>query len=335
MSAVLDLATALAAPPAASGWQVLDHDRHDPAAAARWDAFVRRARNGLFLFERGYMDYHAERFDDASLLLLRNGEVRAALPAHRSGDTLVSHGGLTFGGLLLHEAGGLDETLDAFDALTAALRARGLRRLRTKPVPHALHRLPAEDELFALHRAGARCVRMEAATTIDLARRPPLAKGRRHALAKARRAGLQVERSDDLAGYWQLLSGVLAARHGAAPTHRLDEIVALAARFPEDIALHVARRPDGTAPLAGALTYRYPGALHTQYLACGDEGREHGALDAVIAHLIDAAAPTQRWLSFGSSTLDGGRGFNAGLVAQKEMFGGRTTVMPTYEIDLD
>jgi hypothetical protein len=38
------------------------------ADQAAWDDFVRTSKNGLFLFERGYMDYHAERFSDHSLL---------------------------------------------------------------------------------------------------------------------------------------------------------------------------------------------------------------------------------------------------------------------------
>jgi len=317
--------------PLAAHWEVREH--HAGLAPA-WDAFVRRARNGCFLFERGYMDYHADRFVDASLSLHRDGELRALLPAHRAGDTLVSHGGLTFGGLLLHPGSGMQETLDLFDALVVALRARGLRRLVYKPVPHIFHRQPSEDDVYALHRLGARSVRVDAATTIDIARRPPLAKGRRHALSKARRAGIEVQRSDDLAGFWALLRSVLAARHGATPTHSLAEIAGLAACFPQ-IELHVARHPGSAEPLAGALVYRYDGALHTQYLACGPQGRELGALDAVIGHLLEHACDGLRWLSLGGSTTDQGRELNAGLAAQKEMFGGRCTVLQTLELAID
>lgn len=304
-----------------------------PEAQPAWDAFVRQARNGVFLFERGYLDYHADRFEDASLMLHDDGELVALLPAHRVGSHWISHGGLTFGGLLLHPGSGAAEVLAQVEAMVAALRERGATRLVVKPVPHIYHRQPAEDELYALHRLGARAVRMDLSTTVDLARRPPLAKGRRHALSKARRAGLEVRTSEDYAAYWTLLGEVLAERHGVAPTHRLDEIERLAARFPQ-IQLHAAHAPDGGPMLAGAVTYRYDGVLHTQYLASAPAGREVGAMDAVIAHLMDVVAEGCRWFNFGVSTVDQGRQLNAGLAAQKEMFGGRGTVLQTLELDL-
>ena len=278
-----------------------------------WDAQVRAARNGVFLFERGYMDYHADRFVDGSLMVFDGAEVVAALPAHRIGDDWVSHGGLTFGGLLMHPDTGAQSVLTIFDVLVHALRERGARRLVYKPVPHIFHRQPSEDDLYALHRLGARTVRVDLSTTIDLARRPSLAKGRRHALSKARRAGVVVRESDDYPAFWTLLEGVLADRHGSAPTHRLDEITLLAQRFPQICLFGAyADAADGGELLAGAV----------------------GALDAVIAYLLDDSADGCRWLSFGVSTVDQGRTLNTGLVGQKEMFGGRSTVLQTLELDL-
>ncbi len=304
---------------------------YEPADAPAWDAFVRRARNGVFLFERAYMGYHADRFDDASLMLWRGDELRALLPAHRVGDTWVSHGGLSFGGLVLHPGSGAQEVLDLFERLGDALREREVARLDYKPLPHIFHTQPSEDDLYALHRLGAQVQRVDLCTSIDLARRPPLAKGRRHALAKAQRAGIEVSASTELAPFWALLTNTLAQQHGVAPTHRLDEMQLLAGRFSQ-IALHVARR--GTELLAGVLSYDYGGVLHTQYMAASPEGRETGALDAVIAQLIDTASGQQRWFSFGASSVDGGRQLNAGLAAQKEMFGGRSTVLQTLRLEL-
>lgn len=304
---------------------------YEPADAPIWDAFVRRSRNGVFLFERAYMDYHADRFADASLMLWRGDELRALLPAHRSGRDRVSHGGLTFGGLVLHPGSGAQEVLDLTERLGDALHESGAARLVYKPVPHIYHSQPSEDDLYALHRLGARTARVDLCTTIDLARRPALAKGRRHALAKARRAGIEVRASRELAPFWGLLEQTLARQHGVEPTHRIDEIGLLASRF-EQIALHVACR--GAEVLAGVLSYDYGGVLHTQYMAAAPEGRETGALDAVIAHLIERADGRQRWFSFGVSSFDGGRQLNTGLAAQKEMFGGRSTVLQTLALDL-
>jgi hypothetical protein len=59
-----------------------------------------------------------------------------------------------------------------------------------------------------------------------------------------------------------------------------------------------------------------------------------GALDAVIAELLERPPAGTRWLSFGASTYDEGRLLNVGLAAQKEMFGARPTILMTLELDL-
>jgi Acetyltransferase (GNAT) domain len=305
-----------------------------PPLKEEWDAFVRCARNGVFLFERGYMDYHAQCFADASLLLYDDAELVALLPAHRSGSEVVSHGGLSFGGLVLHPRSGAQDVLKMFDALIPALRAQGATQLRYRPVPHLYHRQPSEDDLYALHRLGARTLRMDLSTSVDLTHRPALAKGRRHALAKARRAAVQVRCSTDYAPFWALLQQVLDERHGVPPTHSLDEIRGLAARFTQ-IRFYGAYAEGGEGELlAGAVLYDYDRVAHTQYLAASAAGREVGALDAVIAHLLDEASEQRRWFSFGVSSHEQGRLLNTGLLAQKEMFGGRSTVLQTLVLDL-
>ena len=65
-----------------------------------WNEFIEDSRQGTFLFNRCYMDYHADRFQDASLMIYRKGQLYALLPANRLGDTLYSHQGLTYGGLI-------------------------------------------------------------------------------------------------------------------------------------------------------------------------------------------------------------------------------------------
>lgn len=54
-------------------------ERYGPSYAAVWNDFVGRAKNSVFLFHRGFMDYHADRFADHSLLLTVR-RVNSALP---------------------------------------------------------------------------------------------------------------------------------------------------------------------------------------------------------------------------------------------------------------
>lgn len=62
-----------------------------------WDDFVGKAKNGHFFFYRDYMEYHSDRFHDFSLIIYNDkGNIMALLPASIYGDTVISHGGLTF-----------------------------------------------------------------------------------------------------------------------------------------------------------------------------------------------------------------------------------------------
>ncbi|MGG6545868.1 UNVERIFIED_CONTAM: GNAT family N-acetyltransferase, partial [Prevotella sp. 15_C9] len=44
-------------------WHII---RYSAGDKERWDRFVRRSKNGTFLMQRDYMDYHADRFQDCS-----------------------------------------------------------------------------------------------------------------------------------------------------------------------------------------------------------------------------------------------------------------------------
>lgn len=297
------------------------------ADAPAWDALVARSRNGNFLHRRGYMDYHADRFDDASVVVERDGEVAAVFPANRRGTDVVSHAGLTYGGLIVGDdlrAGG---TLDVFTAMADHYREAGVEQIVYKAVPHVFHRYPAEEDLYALHRLGARVVRRDISSVIPLGADRRVTAGRKGDVAKARRAGIRVGIGDDLAPFHALLESTLA-RHAAVPTHSLAELVLLRSRFPQSIVLHEARGDDQL--LAAVLVYDFGRVVHTQYMASSEDGRRLGALSLLLAELIERIYATRSHLTFGISTEDGGRVLNAGLVAQKESFGARGVVHDVY-----
>ena len=71
---------------ATSSMNKLTVSPYGPEWAASWNSFVAGSRNGTFLHDRRFMDYHSDRFIDASLLVERAGKVIALLPANRDGD---------------------------------------------------------------------------------------------------------------------------------------------------------------------------------------------------------------------------------------------------------
>ena len=297
--------------------------RYEPALAADWLDLLARSRNGLFLFERPYMDYHADRFPDFSAIAYKDGAPAALLPATAAegGDHVVSHAGLTFGGFVFPRDTRTDAAIECVDAILEALKSWGARELTVKLVPQALCSYPSQDVDYALWHRGFGLVRRDLSSILPLADAIAPNTSKRQAIAKARKTGVEIG-SGSLDQFHALLSEVLGWKHGVTPVHSLAELRLLMDRFPQQILLRTAEL--GGETLAGVLVYRYATAWHTQYMAASPEGRKCGALDLVISTLIeDARAAGAQWFSFGTSSLDEGRTLNEGLLWQKESFGAR------------
>ncbi|MBR7126549.1 MAG: GNAT family N-acetyltransferase, partial [Prevotella sp.] len=93
---------------------MIDIVRYTPSRQQEWNTFVAEAINATFLFRRQYMDYHAQRFADHSLMAYNKGRLVAILPAHEDGEKLCSHNGLTFGGLLTVPRTTTTEVMEVF-----------------------------------------------------------------------------------------------------------------------------------------------------------------------------------------------------------------------------
>ena len=316
---------------------------YTPDAAEVWNACVAQTRSASFLFFRAYMDYHASRFTDASLLFYaRRGQLLAVLPACQSpADTsvVVSHAGLTYGGLLTTSA---VTTSLACHMLRAACRhyaAQGYREFIYKPAPYIYKEYPAEEDLYALFRLKGRLCTRAASSVISLAQPLPWSTLRRRKVRKAALQPALVVESDaaHVAAFWQLLDVVLSTRHGVHPVHTLAEMQMLMERFPRDIRLFTVHVGADKRLCAGCLMYFTRCVAHVQYIAASDEGRDIGALDYLFSHLlahIEQVAPGSRYFDFGISTEQGGSVLNEGLIFQKEGYGARTVCYDSYVLPL-
>ncbi|HEY2972564.1 MAG TPA: GNAT family N-acetyltransferase [Pyrinomonadaceae bacterium] len=299
-----------------------------------WDEFVDAAKNGVFLFKRDYIEYHADRFPDASLMFFDEDErLVALLPAtSNEPDVLSSHAGLTFGGVVSGDSMKAGLMLEVFDALLAHARGAGFTRLIYKAIPHIYHRVPAEEDLYALFRNGAHLFRRDVSSTIDMNERLPFSKGRKWSIKQALKSGVEVAQSFDFETFMAIEERVLGARHGIRPVHTAAELRFLADRFPDQIKLFAASRTGEM--LAGVVIYESQRVAHAQYIAATDAGKAAGAVDLVINHLINDYYVGKKFFDFGISTEEGGRQLNAGLVENKQGFGGRAVAYDFYEIEL-
>lgn len=308
-------------------------DRYAAACKPQWDAFVRKAKNGTFLMLRDYLDYHADRFSDHSLIVRDDeGNPIALLPANEDESTLVSHAGITYAGVISDKAMTTLTMLEVFAELHVYMRRQGLALLRYKTVPHIYHSAPAEEDRHALHVQGARLYRRDVLSVLAHDERLPFSTMRARRVAKARNSGLAVVPTTDFAAYWPLLEENLRSAHDAAPVHSLAEITLLSRRFPDNIRLFVCVE-QGVA-VAGVVVYDSGRVARAQYIGSNARGRETGALDLLFCDLIESHFAGRRFFDFGSSQLDGGPALNEGLVRQKEGFGARAIVHDFYDLPI-
>lgn len=305
--------------------------RYSADKADAWNQFVARSKNGTFLFDRRYMDYHSDRFADHSLLFSLSGRLLAVLPGHVAGDTYCSHRGLTYGGLLMSPQLTVVQTLQLFRELNDYLRGIGVRRVLYKCIPWIYHRLSAEEDLYALyHVCRARMIARDYSTNIFLQGGLRWERIRRRGVARARQAGLTVERTADYRAFWQVLTDNLTSKYGVRPVHTLEEITLLQQRFPDNIVLYQAVK-DGTV-MGGVVLYISGSVVHAQYSSATPEGKKLGAMDLLYDQIIHTDYAGYQYFDFGRSTEQpDGSGLNEQLVFQKEGFGARGLCYDVYE----
>lgn len=312
-------------------WEIVPYTA---SRKAEWDAFVSTSRNGTFLFMRDYMDYHADRFHDCSLMARHGGRLHALLPAHLSGRRFCSHKGLTYGGVITDDKMTAALMLSLFDQVIRYLGTLGVETWLYAPVPYIYTRYPSQEDLYALFRHGACLTERKISTVIPSCEARPFSTLRQRKVKHALAAGLCVGQTDDFARFWPVLEENLKQRHQASPVHTLDEILLLHQRFPERILLYGVSDPKGEM-LAGTVLYLTERVVHVQYIGSTPEGRQCGAVDLLFDHLIHRVYQNVPYFDMGTSVEDGGHWLNEGLIFQKEGFGGRAVVYDTYELKIE
>ena len=307
--------------------------RYTPDRADEWNEFVARAKNGTFLFDRQYMDYHADRFADHSLMFYHDGVLCALLPANESDTTLYSHQGLTYGGLVMDYKLTAADTLQLFADLNSHLHRIGISRVVYKAIPWIYHQQPSEEDLYALTQVcGARLSVRELSTTIMLQRNIRWSRIRRRGVKRAEDAGIVVEVSKDFDAFWPVLEANLLTNHQVHPVHTVDEMKLLHSRFPKHIVLYTATL--NREVIGGVVMYLTPQVAHAQYSSATPEGKRLGVLDAIYDRIMHQDLKDYPYFDFGKSTEDAGHILNEQLVFQKEGFGGRAVCYDTYEWNL-
>ena len=225
------------------------------------------------------------------------------------------------------------DVLVLFEELNAYLRQQGFRRVLYRAIPWVYHRLPAEEDLYAIFwKCGARLKQRMSGTVIFMDEHLRWRKDHRRRLRQAQGAGIRVVRDASLSEFWPVLNDNLQRKVQAQSVHTLEEIELLKSRFSHEIIQYNAYLGD---EIVGGITFYVMGhVLHGQYSGTTDDGKRLGAMEAIYDQVMYHDYTHMRYLDFGTSNEQGGQVLNEGLIAHKEGYGGRTICYDTYEWEL-
>jgi hypothetical protein len=294
-----------------------------------WDAFVKTAKNATFLFLRDFMDYHNDRFKDFSVMVYREEELYAVLPANIIGDKIISHQGLTYGSFILQGKSKFFYAFDAFKAMLAFYEGKGLKTLEIKVIPTFYNRIPADELDYFLYKADAELLKKDVLMIIDYQDQLRFQKNRREGINKALRSGLELKVDTNFKEFWAtVLIPNLNKKHGIKPVHSLEEIEFLASRFPNNIK-QVNIYKEGKV-VAGTTVFLTETTVHPQYVSGNADKNAFGSLDLAYDYIINKMCDDKRYFDFNISSEDNGKKINEGLIFWKESCGARSHTANTY-----
>lgn len=240
-----------------------------------WNAFIDASTNGTFLFHRDFMEYHSDRFLDASLLVYDNNELVCCVPANKVDNIFYSHQGLTYGGfVVLEETLNLNEIVEVvLDHLSSQNYVKIVFNMQL-----SFYNAFASSTRSLLEKSGFAISRelCNMQSRLD----EPIK------ISNKKTAGYRNGKFDDLVlrveqnyeGFWnEVLIPQLKARHHAKPVHTLVEIKLLASRFPKNIKQYNVYR--GEELLAGATFFLHNNIAKSQYAATAPAGMTVSAMD--------------------------------------------------------
>ena len=280
------------------------------------------------------MDYHSDRFEDASLMVFKQEKLIALLPANKKGNDLISHQGLTYGGLMLQQKTSFKEAYGAFKAILDFCKSQQVNMLVLKVLPKIYNVYPSDELDYFLFLAKAKLIRRDISSAIDYSNPLRIKANRMEGVKKAHKRNLRIQEVDVFNEFWDsILIPNLRQKHQTNPVHTLEEIELLKSKFPKQIRQFNVYKD--AVIVAGATIFETKQVAHVQYISANEDKQQLGSLDYLFAHLINDVFNHKAYFNFGISNENQGLKVNEGLLFWKEGFGARTVVHDFYEISIN
>jgi len=276
------------------------------------------------------MTYHSGRFQDFSLLVFKEKELVAILPANKVDEVLYSHQGLTYGGLILKESVKFSDVLTSFQELLIYLENEGVTEVILKSIPKIYHSLPSDELDYLMFKMNSELLRSDILSVVQPGEMK-LSKDRKNGVKRGEKHNLQVKEVTDLDEFWKdILIPNLKEKYNVAPVHSLDEINLLKSKFPNEIRQFNVYEQDKI--VGGTTVFETDQVAHSQYISGNKDKNSLGSLDFLHHYLLDQVFTDKPYFDFGISNENQGQQINKGLQYWKEGFGARAIVQNFYKI---
>lgn len=296
-----------------------------------WNNFIQNSKNATFLFHRNFMEYHAHRFTDFSLMVFKKSKLVALLPANLYSNTVYSHQGLTYGGLVLKNDMKFSEVLEVFSSLLSFLNNENISFLEIKLMPSMYCSLPSDELSYLLFLLQAELIKKENLSVVNQSYKIAISNNRLEGVKRGIKHNLKIEESNNFDGFWNtILIPNLNKKHGVMPVHSLNEIKQLHNKFPDNIKQYNVYHEGNL--VAGTTMFITKNVAHCQYISGNQDKNILGSLDFLFEKLVNEVFADKLFFDFGSSNENNGRTINKGLQFWKEGFGARTVVQEFFKV---
>lgn len=295
-----------------------------------WDRFVKNSKNANFQHCRNYMDYHKERFVDNSLMFLEEGNVIALLPANLTHNMLISHLGISYGGLLLSKNIKQKEVLRIFEALIIYCTEKKILEIIFKLQPFIYNTQPSEEVHYALYKFNGTLATRAVSSVILFDDMLAFSKGRKWALKKSLSNNISIKESDEFEAFMEIEKTVLKNKYNTSPVHTHEEITYLQQLFPGNVMMYCVYHE--SKMIGGVILFSMGPVLKCQYICSNELCKEIHGLDFLFDSIIKKYSAQFRYFDFGHSTQDGGRYLEEKLIQNKESYGARAVCYDSYTL---
>ncbi|MGY0393093.1 GNAT family N-acetyltransferase [Bizionia sp. KMM 8389] len=308
-------------------------EKYHPKQKGLWNDFVNQAKNGTFLFNRDFMDYHNDRFDDASVLVYKNNKIIAAFPANKLDGQVISHQGLTYGGLIYTSKLKFHAVLEVFKALLMYYESESFKTITIKQLPSIYSTVPNNELDYLMFLLEAKLIRRDLLSVVNISEKLAYSKDRKDGVKRALKHNLIVKNDNLFDDFWNtILIPNLESKHQSQPVHTLEEIKKLHNCFPNQIKQFNVY--DGGKLVAGTTIFVTETVAHSQYISGNADKNILGSLDFLHQHLLEVVFKNKVYFDFGISNENQGQQVNAGLQYWKEGFGARGITQDFYSFPI-